>query len=61
MAGLYSCCTERGTEPERQVAWLWMSAPKGRDVEDRESDEGGMARKLYRKGEIDFTEIMAGL
>ena len=45
MAEWYSWCSERGREPERRkLAWMWLSMPKGRDVEDMESDEGGMAQ-----------------
>ena len=45
----------------RNVAWMWLSTPKGRDVEVRESDERGMAGDCYREGGIDFTKIRATL
>ena len=42
---------DRGSEPERRkLAWMWLSTPKGRDVEDMESEEGGMARDVLLRG-----------
>lgn len=43
------------------MVWRCMSAPKGRDVEDMESDEGGMARDYYGGGALDFMEIVTSL
>ena len=35
---------------------MWVSASKGSDVEERESDEGDMAQDLYREGGPPYRE-----
>lgn len=38
-----------------------MSAPKGRDADERESDGGDMAPDYYREGGFVITRVLIGL
>ena len=40
---------------------MWISAPKGRDVKDKESDGGGMAPDYYLEGGIAFARVLVDL